>query len=220
LPTAIAVGVHGVWRLKKARFSISITPLNVSPSENAASAPAVTFVSSTGHLILVDAALGASGEGVRQFEIAIQLGAVLAAVVYYRAVLGRLLAGFIRREPQALALARNLAVAFAPAAVVGLLLHRAIERYLFGVGPVLGALVAGGVVMIAVAPFARRREPSATPELAQITARQALIVGLAQAVSLGSAFLAGFGVYLISCRLLGVRELNALLSLRSRFQRG
>ena len=43
---------------------------------------------------------------------------------------------------------------------------------------------------------------------------------LAQTVSLGSAFVAGFGVYLISCRLLGVRELNALLSLRSRFQRG
>jgi len=43
---------------------------------------------------------------------------------------------------------------------------------------------------------------------------------LAQAVSLGSAFVAGFGVYLISCRLLGVRELNALLSLRSRFHRG
>jgi putative peptidoglycan lipid II flippase len=43
---------------------------------------------------------------------------------------------------------------------------------------------------------------------------------LAQAVSLGSAFVAGFAVYLISCRLLGVRELNALLSLRSRFQRG
>ncbi len=41
------VGVHGVWRLKKARFSISIAPLNVSPSENAASAPAVTVVSST-----------------------------------------------------------------------------------------------------------------------------------------------------------------------------
>jgi putative peptidoglycan lipid II flippase len=43
---------------------------------------------------------------------------------------------------------------------------------------------------------------------------------LAQIVSLGSAFVAGFGVYLISCRLLGVRELNALLSLRSRFRRG
>jgi hypothetical protein len=42
---------------------------------------------------------------------------------------------------------------------------------------------------------------------------------LAQAVSLGSAFAAGFAVYLFSCRLLGVRELNTLLSLRSRFRR-
>jgi putative peptidoglycan lipid II flippase len=42
----------------------------------------------------------------------------------------------------------------------------------------------------------------------------------AQVVSLGSAFVAGFAVYLFSCRLLGVRELNTLLSLRSRFRRG
>ena len=38
----------------------------------------------------------------------------------------------------------------------------------------------------------------------------------AQIASLGSALLAGFAVYLISCRLLGVRELEALLSLRAR----
>ena len=37
--------------------------------------------------------------------------------------------------------------------------------------------------------------------------------------SLGTAFVAGFAVYLISCRLLGVRELQALLSLRSRLRR-
>ena len=43
---------------------------------------------------------------------------------------------------------------------------------------------------------------------------------LAQVASLGSAFAAGFSVYLISCRLLGVRELNALLSLAGRFRRG
>jgi putative peptidoglycan lipid II flippase len=41
-----------------------------------------------------------------------------------------------------------------------------------------------------------------------------------QLVSLGSALAAGFAAYLISCRLLGVRELEALLSLRSRFRRG
>ena len=41
----------------------------------------------------------------------------------------------------------------------------------------------------------------------------------AQIVSLGLAFAAGTGAYLVSCRLLGVRELEALLSLRARFRR-
>ena len=42
----------------------------------------------------------------------------------------------------------------------------------------------------------------------------------AQIVSLGTALAAGFITYLISCRLLGVRELDALLSLLGRFRRG
>jgi hypothetical protein len=41
----------------------------------------------------------------------------------------------------------------------------------------------------------------------------------AQVLSLGTALAAGLAAYLISCRLLGVRELNALLSLRSRLRR-
>jgi putative peptidoglycan lipid II flippase len=42
----------------------------------------------------------------------------------------------------------------------------------------------------------------------------------AQIVSLGTALVMGFATYLISCRLLGVRELDPLLSLLSRFRRG
>ncbi len=38
------VGTRGAWRLKNARFSISIIPLKARPSENAASAPATTGV--------------------------------------------------------------------------------------------------------------------------------------------------------------------------------
>jgi putative peptidoglycan lipid II flippase len=38
----------------------------------------------------------------------------------------------------------------------------------------------------------------------------------AQLVSLSAALLVGAAAYLFSCRLLGVRELNALLSLRAR----
>jgi peptidoglycan biosynthesis protein MviN/MurJ (putative lipid II flippase) len=41
----------------------------------------------------------------------------------------------------------------------------------------------------------------------------------AQVVSLGAGLGAGGLAYLISCRLLGVRELEALLSLRARFRR-
>jgi len=42
----------------------------------------------------------------------------------------------------------------------------------------------------------------------------------AQIVSLATALAAGFGAYAFSCRLLGVRELEALLSLRSRSRAG
>jgi peptidoglycan biosynthesis protein MviN/MurJ (putative lipid II flippase) len=41
-----------------------------------------------------------------------------------------------------------------------------------------------------------------------------------QLASIGSALVAGFAAYLISSRLLGIRELDALLSLLSRFRRG
>ncbi|MFL6012233.1 MAG: lipid II flippase MurJ, partial [Gaiellaceae bacterium] len=41
----------------------------------------------------------------------------------------------------------------------------------------------------------------------------------AQLVSVGTAIAAGTVVYLLSCRLLGVRELNALLALRERLRR-
>jgi putative peptidoglycan lipid II flippase len=41
----------------------------------------------------------------------------------------------------------------------------------------------------------------------------------AQLVSVGTALVAGAATYLVSCRLLGVRELEALLALRDRFRR-
>jgi putative peptidoglycan lipid II flippase len=42
---------------------------------------------------------------------------------------------------------------------------------------------------------------------------------LAQVASVGGALLAGGAVYLVFCRLLGVREIEALLTLRDRFRR-
>ena len=50
-------------------------------------------VSSTGHLILLGDYLGANGEAGKTLDVVMQLGAVLAVVVYFRARLATLLRG-------------------------------------------------------------------------------------------------------------------------------
>ena len=50
-------------------------------------------VSSTGHLILVGHALGFTGDAAANAEISIQLGAILAVIVFEREKIGRLLSG-------------------------------------------------------------------------------------------------------------------------------
>src|SRR5438105_985726 len=82
-------------------------------------------VSSTGHLILVNEWLGHGDEAAKSYEIVIQLGAVLAVIVYYRARLSELVKGVLQRDPKNLRLLYALAIAFLPAAVVGLAVHHA-----------------------------------------------------------------------------------------------
>ena len=141
-------------------------------------------VSSTGHLILAGALLGADGEASKSFEIVIQLGAILAVVVHYRRLLGERLAGLMRGEQRSIRLALALAAAFAPAALVGLLLRKTIKAHLFGPGPVAGALIVGGVIMIGVEAWRRRRGITGVDGLEQVTPWRGFLIGLGQCVSL------------------------------------
>src|SRR5215831_6260940 len=141
-------------------------------------------VSSTGHLMLVDHLLGHSGAGTGAFEIVIQLGALVACVLYYRRLLADMLAGLVRGEAAARRLALAIGCAFAPTAVVGFLLHRRIEAALFGrPRAVAGALITGGLVMIAVELW-RRRRGVGLEELSQVTPAHGFLIGLAQCASL------------------------------------
>jgi len=148
-------------------------------------------VSSTGHLILVDqlflgGTVGAESEKVARdaFEIVIQFGALVAVVGYYRGLLWQTFRGLFRHDRQAWRLTLALGIAFLPAAVVGLLLHKVIKQHLFGVPPVIGALAVGGVIMLVVERERGRRHVVGFQGLDAVTPFRALMIGLAQCFSM------------------------------------
>jgi undecaprenyl-diphosphatase len=137
-------------------------------------------VSSTGHLIVVGQLLGYTGEKAKVFEIVIQSGAMLAVVWEFRARFGRVLRG-LHRDPAARRFALNLAVAFAPAALLGLAFGGAIKQHLFHAVPVAAAFIVGGGIILWVE---RSQRPPRVVEVDAMTWKDALKVGVAQAFAL------------------------------------
>ena len=120
------------------------------------------------------------------YTVIIQFGAIAAvAVLYWRQFLA-MLNGLRGRDPAGLRLLRNLVIAFVPAAVLGLALSGLIEAYLFSVGWVIAAQVAGAVFILWAERYRRRRSAAASaPEIdTEITPRQALNIGLLQCAAL------------------------------------
>jgi undecaprenyl-diphosphatase len=141
-------------------------------------------VSSTGHLILAGKVLGASGEGLDSFDVVIQLGAVLAVVVEYRTLLAQRAAGLFSGRPESKSLFLALALAFFPAAVVGLLFRKAIKAHLFGPIPVAAALIVGGIAMIVIERVRAAKKITGLSGLEHVTPKRALLIGLGQCLSL------------------------------------
>ncbi|MEE8170674.1 MAG: undecaprenyl-diphosphate phosphatase, partial [Phycisphaerae bacterium] len=105
-------------------------------------------VSSTGHLILAMPLLGVDSRTPpwNTFLFLVQVGAILAVIVYFRRPLADALT---HRSPSGRRahLFVKLAVAFAPAAVVGLLLDDWMESRLGAPVPIAIALIAGAGIM-------------------------------------------------------------------------
>lgn len=141
-------------------------------------------VSSTGHLILVSRLLDLRGEAVNTFDVVIQSGALVAVLGLYRHQIRSMWRGLMGRDRAGQALLSALAVSFLPAAIVGALLHRVITTRLFQVGPVVGALAIGGLLMIGVDRWAKARDPERLRTLESIGFRMALFIGCAQCLAL------------------------------------
>ncbi|MFI5202329.1 MAG: undecaprenyl-diphosphate phosphatase, partial [Candidatus Kapaibacterium sp.] len=143
-------------------------------------------VSSTGHLIVFDRLLGfqsllQSADKAELFEIVIQLGAILAIGVLYRK---RLIESLVSKslETKAGKLRTNLFIAFLPAAIVGVLTHKFITTYLFGPLTIAISLIVGGIIIIIIERWTSEEMRTITVD--SMTWRDALIVGLAQTLSL------------------------------------
>jgi len=136
-------------------------------------------VSSTGHLIVFGDLINFQNDG-KVFEVAIQLGAILAIVFEYRQRFTSVLTG-IGSEPKAQRFVLNLLVAFLPAAVVGLLFIKYIKLYLFNPITVATMLVLGGLVIL----YAERRQHQVrVHDVDTIRWQDALKVGCAQIVAM------------------------------------
>ena len=173
-------------------------------------------ISSTGHLIIANNILGLesekqltdkSGQPLWQkppskenpagvpltlklaadtYTVVIQVGAIAAVVLLYWRQFGTMLAGLLGRSSAGLRLLRNVLLAFVPVVVIGLPTHNLIDKYLFSVGAVIGALVVGAILML----WAERwREANsgigfAKGDPADLPPRKAVNIGLAQCLAL------------------------------------
>ncbi|NLX14521.1 MAG: undecaprenyl-diphosphate phosphatase [Phycisphaerales bacterium] len=143
-------------------------------------------VSSTGHMILVMPLLGID-EGDPSFrfwngafDIFIQLGAILAVLIYFWRRLWRLTfrPADTRWHEHILV---KLLVAFIPAAVIGLLASDFIEDHLKNPSVTATALVVGGVAILLIEYFVRH--PRIT-DAATISLRLAFTIGLIQCLAM------------------------------------
>ena len=137
-------------------------------------------ISSTGHLILAGSLLGFVDAKAKVFDIAIQTGAIFAVIlVYWQKIKGTVVALPTQRQAQQLAL--NVAIAFTPAVLLGLLFGKAIKAHLFTPTVVASTFIIGGFIILwAEARQARAETAPRILDADHMIWTDALKVGLVQ----------------------------------------
>ncbi len=130
-------------------------------------------VSSTGHMILASAAMNIhDNDFVKTFEVAIQLGAILAIVLIYA-----------KRFLKGLTIYYKLSAAFIPTAIIGFLAYEIIKEHLFNPIVVSVSLILGGIVLILIDKKVVAKK-SKTEELESISYKSAISIGFIQCLSM------------------------------------
>ena len=144
-------------------------------------------ISSTGHLNIVEKLLGyeISSEGMTAFTAVIQVGAILAAIIYFWKDIVRIVVAWCKglaskeaRQDPDYTLGWGVILGSIPVAVVGLLLKDFIE------GPVRSMwVIAGALILWSVAMWLADRQQNLTKGMRDVSIKDALIIGCFQALA-------------------------------------
>ncbi len=139
-------------------------------------------VSSTGHLILVNSVIGFSEEFAYLFNIVIQLGAILAVVVYFR----KKILPFYKKSPlytpiQIMQIWKKVLIAVIPALLIGAVAGDYIEERLFHPITVAIALTIGGIVLIIIE---QKNKQAKIFSVAEMSYKIVLFIGFIQCLAL------------------------------------
>jgi len=134
-------------------------------------------ISSTGHLIATSKLLGIiDSEFLKSFEIFIQLGAILAVVVFYRRTIFDL---------KKINVWKKVLAAFIPTGILGFILYKLVKQYLLGnIIAVVYSLVIGGIILIVFEMWQTKRGKVVYHSIEAVPYLTAVIVGVAQVIAL------------------------------------
>ena len=144
-------------------------------------------VSSTGHINIVETLLGhdITQPGTTAFSAVIQVGAIIAAIIYFWADIVRIVTAWFKglsnkqaRQDPDYTLGWGIILGSIPVAGVGLLLKRFIEESVRSLWVIAGALIIWSAVM-----WLADRQQNLTKGMKDVTVKDALIIGAFQALS-------------------------------------
>lgn len=128
-------------------------------------------VSSTGHMVIVSSLMGIQSDSfTKLFEVVIQLGAILSVLVLYW-----------KRFLQNFDIYLKLGIAFAPAAVFGVLFYKHIKEILEKPLVIAAILLVGGIILLFVDKWFAKNE---TAEQKEVSYKNAFIIGCFQVLSM------------------------------------
>lgn len=145
-------------------------------------------ISSTGHMILLDEflKLDVSDAFWELFLVVIQLGAILAVIILFFNKLNPI--SFKKDEPRikkpVLQIWAKVLIACVPAAIIGLILDDFLNSIFYNFITVSITLILYGIIFIVVEKFIKKKEDFKVQDVAEISYKTALFIGLFQLLAL------------------------------------